>query len=181
MDWCDDNGVKYIFGLGPNKTLAKQVFAKLHDVCVRRAVGQLDKVRGFATTRYAAKSWSRPRRVLARIEATKKGADVRYIVTNLTKGTARRLYENICCARGQAENLIKRHKSQLASDRTSCRSPLAARQSNAVDPAHRGVWADADDPGCHPEARTADQRGVFHDPAASVKDRGACPGDRNPD
>jgi hypothetical protein len=125
MDWCDDNGVKYIFGLGPNKILAKKVFAKLHDVCVRRAVGQLDKVRGFAATRYGAKSWSRPRRVLARLEATKKGADVRYIVTNLTKGTAQRLYENIYCARGQAENLIKRHKSQLASDRTSCRSPLA--------------------------------------------------------
>jgi len=125
MDWCDDNGVKYIFGLGPNKTLAKQIFAKLDNVCVRRAVGQLDKVRGFATTRYAAKSWSRPRRVLARIEATKKGADVRYIVTNLTKGTAQRLYEDVYCARGQAENLIKRHKSQLASDRTSCRSPLA--------------------------------------------------------
>ena len=125
MDWCDDNGVKYIFGLGPNKILAKKVFAKLHDVCVRRAVGQLDKVRGFATTRYGAKSWSRPRRVLARLEATKKGADVRYIVTNLTKGTAKRLYENVYCARGQAENLIKRHKSQLASDRTSCRSPLA--------------------------------------------------------
>jgi len=125
MDWCDDNGVKYIFGLGPNKTLARQIFAKLDNVCVRRAIGQLDKVRDFATTRYAAKSWSRPRRVLARIEATKKGADVRYIVTNLTKGTARRLYESIYCARGQAENLIKRHKSQLASDRTSCRSPLA--------------------------------------------------------
>jgi hypothetical protein len=29
------------------------------------------------------------------------------------------------CERGQAENLIKLHKSQLASDRTSCRSPLA--------------------------------------------------------
>jgi hypothetical protein len=95
MDWCDDNGVKYIFGLGPNKILAKKVFAKLHDVCIRRAVGQLDKVRGFAETRYGAKSWSRPRRVLARLEATKKGADVRYIVTNLTKGTAKRLYENI--------------------------------------------------------------------------------------
>jgi hypothetical protein len=125
MDWCDDNGVKYIFGLGPNKTLAKQIFAKLDNVCVRRAVGQRNKVRDFATTRYAAKSWSRPRRVLARIEVTRKGADVRYIVTNLTKGTARRLYEDIYCARGQAENLIKRHKSQLASDRTSCRSPLA--------------------------------------------------------
>jgi hypothetical protein len=125
MDWCDDNGVKYVFGLGPNKTLAKQIFARLDNVCVRRAIGQLEKVRDFATTRYAAKSWSRSRRVLARIEATKKGADVRYIVTNLTKGTAQRLYENIYCARGQAENLIKRHKSQLASDRTSCRAPLA--------------------------------------------------------
>jgi len=29
------------------------------------------------------------------------------------------------CARGQAENLIKLHKTELASDRTSCRSPLA--------------------------------------------------------
>ena len=131
MDWCDANDVKYIFGLGPNKILAKQVFAKLHDVCVQRAIGQLDKVRGFTETRYAAKSWSRPRRVLARLEATKKGADVRLDplcgsrVTNLTIGTAKRLYETIYCARGQAENLIKWHKSQLASDRTSCRSPLA--------------------------------------------------------
>jgi hypothetical protein len=125
MDWCDGNGVKYIFGLGPNKTLAKQVFAKLHDVCIARAIGKKDKVRGFASTKYAAKSWSRPRRVLARLEATKKGADVRYVVTNLTRGTAQHLYEEIYCARGQAENLIKRHKSQLASDRTSCRSPLA--------------------------------------------------------
>ena len=34
-------------------------------------------------------------------------------------------YETLYCARGQAENLIKLHKAQLASDRTSCRSPLA--------------------------------------------------------
>jgi Transposase DDE domain group 1 len=35
------------------------------------------------------------------------------------------VYETLYCARGQAENLIKLHKAQLASDRTSCRSPLA--------------------------------------------------------
>ena len=35
------------------------------------------------------------------------------------------LYDSLYCARGQAENLIKLHKTQLASDRTSCRSPLA--------------------------------------------------------
>lgn len=38
MGWRDDNSVKYIFGPGPNKILAKQVFAKLLDVRVRRAV-----------------------------------------------------------------------------------------------------------------------------------------------
>ena len=46
-------------------------------------------------------------------------------MTNLKWGCPKHLYERIYCARGQAENLIKRHKSQLASDRTSCRSPLA--------------------------------------------------------
>jgi hypothetical protein len=125
MEWCEQNGVCYIFGLAPNKVLAEQIFPRLDECCVRRAIGQLDKVRDFTTTRYAAKSWSRLRRVVARIEATRRGADVRYIVTNLKRGTAKHLYENVYCARGQAENLIKRHKSQLASDRTSCRSPLA--------------------------------------------------------
>ena len=41
------------------------------------------------------------------------------------KGEPRHLYEDIYCARGQAENLIKMHKGQLASDRTSCQSPIA--------------------------------------------------------
>ncbi len=62
---------------------------------------------------------------MARIEATRKGLDVRYVVTNISYGTPEWLYDHLYCARGQAENLIKRHKSQLASDRTSCRSPLA--------------------------------------------------------
>ena len=47
------------------------------------------------------------------------------MVTGFTHGSAKWLYESLYCARGQAENLIKLHKSQLASDRTSCRSALA--------------------------------------------------------
>src|SRR5271167_4180848 len=125
MDWCEENGVDYIFGLSTNTVLAAQVFAKTDEVCVRRAIGELDVVRDYAETRYGAKSWLHPRRVVARIEATRKGLDVRYVVTNITYGTAEWLYDSRYCARGQAENLIKRHKSQLASDRTSCRSPLA--------------------------------------------------------
>ena len=35
------------------------------------------------------------------------------------------MYESLYCVRGQAENLIKLHKTRLASDRTSCPSALA--------------------------------------------------------
>ena len=125
MDWCEKHGVHYIFGLSTNAVLAAQVFAKTDDVCVRRAIANLDVVRDYAEIRYAAKSWSHLRRVVARIEATRKGLDVRYVVTNIKYGTAVWLYDSLYRARGQAKNLIKRHKSQLASDRTSCRSPLA--------------------------------------------------------
>ena len=80
----------------------------------------------FADFAYAAGSWKRERRVVARLEATTRGFDARYIVTSLT-GEPRRLYEGTYCERGQAENLITQHKVQLASDRTSCQSPLANR------------------------------------------------------
>jgi hypothetical protein len=80
---------------------------------------------GGGTTRYQAKSWNKQRRVCARIEATAKGLDIRFVVTSLHTGSAHHLYETLYCARGQAENLIKLHKAQLASDRTSCRSPRA--------------------------------------------------------
>ena len=102
-----------------------QVFVQTDDVCVRRATGELAVLRDFTETRYAAKSWPHQRRVVARIEATLKGLDTRYVVTNIAHGSAEWIYSDVYCARGQAENLIKRHKGQLASDRTSCRSPLA--------------------------------------------------------
>ena len=55
----------------------------------------------------------------------RRGIDIRYVVTSLKQGDAEHIYETDYCARGQAENLIKQHKAQLSSDRTSCRSALA--------------------------------------------------------
>jgi hypothetical protein len=68
--------------------------------------------------------------VIARVEASDKGADSRFVVTNLA-GTPRWLYEVVYCARGQAENLVKAHKVHLASDRTSC-SKASANQFRLV-------------------------------------------------
>ena len=124
MAWCEDNGVDYIFGLAGNSVLHGLAYEVADDLKVCRAEAGADRMRGFAAFPYAARSWSRKRRVVARLEATARGFDARYIVTSLG-GEPRHLYEAVYCARGQAENLIKLHKGQLASDRTSCQSPLA--------------------------------------------------------
>jgi len=124
MEWCEQQGVDYLFGFGGNAVLKAMTREAADVLCVRRATNSMAKLRSFATLSYGAKSWNRQRRIAARIEATRKGLDIRYVVTSL-KGTARHLYETVYCARGQAENFIKWHKAQLASDRTSCRDPKA--------------------------------------------------------
>jgi hypothetical protein len=125
MAWCEANGVDYIFGLSGNTVLRDLVEPAADDVRVHRAEAAAPVLRRYTETRYGAKSWGGDRRVSARIEATTQGLDIRYVVTNLANGSAEWLYDTLYCARGQAENLIKLHKCQLASDRTSCRSPLA--------------------------------------------------------
>ena len=124
MQWCEQHGVDYIFGFAGNAVLTTMTQQAAEALRVRRAARGAAKLRRFATLRYGAKRWTRERRVAARIEATAKGLDVRYVVTSLG-GTAKHLYETVYCARGQAENFIKWHKAQLASDRTSCRDPRA--------------------------------------------------------
>ena len=125
MAWCEANGLDYIFGLPGNAVLDRLVEPIADEVRVRRAQAQAPVARRYCETRYGARSWHCERRVGARIEATTQGLDIRYVVTNLTAGSSQWLYDSLYCARGQAENLIKLHKTQLASDRTSCRSPLA--------------------------------------------------------
>lgn len=133
MDWCEANGVDYIFGFAGNAKL-NAVVAELSDhLRFRHALGSDDKLRTWDSFEsYRAKSWSKPRRVVARLEASlrpdaggdRQEVDIRYIVTSL-EGSAHHLYEQVYCRRGQMENLIKLHKAQLASDRTSCPSPTA--------------------------------------------------------
>jgi hypothetical protein len=124
MVWCEDNSVDYIFGLAGNDVLAALCRAATDALCVRRALEGAEKLRRCISLRYAAKGWGAKRRVIARMEATAQGLDIRYVVTSLDGGP-RYLYDIVYCMRGEAENLIKQLKCQLAADRTSCSSPFA--------------------------------------------------------
>lgn len=119
MDWLESQGHGYIFGLSGNPRLKAVGHSWCEDVALRRVTSGKDKVRRFFQTNYRAKSWTRERKVIARVEATAKGSDIRFVVTNLPH-RAKVLYEKIYCARGRMENMIKEHKLYTKSDRTSC-------------------------------------------------------------
>lgn len=68
------------------------------------------RVRLYAEVQYAARSWSRERRVLIRIEFTEEGADLRFVVTNYVGNRAKWLYEEKYCKRARCENNIKELK-----------------------------------------------------------------------
>lgn len=77
------------------------------------------KVRKYVEVTYQARSWSRERRVICRIEFTEEGASLVFVVTSIKTGTAKWLYEERYCRRGQCENWIKEMKA-LKCDRLSC-------------------------------------------------------------
>jgi Transposase DDE domain group 1 len=130
MTWCERERVGYVLGLAGNKVLSTQVAGLAEDAAVSRIESGVAKVRRYGEFRYAAKTWHVERRVIARVEASDRGTDSRFVVTNV-RGTPRWLYEAVYCARGRAENLIKAHKVHLASDRTSC-SKARANQFRLV-------------------------------------------------
>jgi len=97
MDWCEANNVDYILGLPTNAVLrADPVIVTAADACAtKRAVNQYPVLRNYAETRYGAKSWACQRRVVARIEASTLGMDIRYVVTSLEAGSAEHIYDTL--------------------------------------------------------------------------------------
>jgi hypothetical protein len=134
MEWAEDDGADYIFGLAGNAALDALVAEAADNLRFHHAMSSKAKLRTFACFTYQAGSWKCPRKVVARLECSlqpvdgetgmRQEVDIRYVVTSL-KGSAQHLYENVYCHRGQMENLIKLHKAQLASDRMSCHSATA--------------------------------------------------------
>jgi hypothetical protein len=115
----------YVTGLGSNavlKRLSSEIEAQARRCYAR---GDRAKVLRFHSVFYQAGTWPHPRRVIVKVEVTDQGVNTRFIVTDLLRASAQRLYQQVYCARGQMENYIKDHKLGLQSDRTSCHRFLA--------------------------------------------------------
>ena len=131
MTWCEaQRGVAYILGLPQNARLVRAIAPQQEraKLCCEIS-GQAARV--FTEFPYATlKSWSRERRVIAKAEHVPGKANPRFVVTSLPEwevtwdeqviwNDARRVYEEIYCARGEMENRIKEQQLDLFADRTS--------------------------------------------------------------
>jgi hypothetical protein len=120
MQWIEGQAHLHdVTGLATNavlKKLAHEVVEQAQRAYERDGV----KVTRFYSTRYQAGTWSRPRRVVIKVEVSGQGVNTRFVVTDLEQTGAKVLYRQLYCARGQMENDIKDPKRYLKSDRTSC-------------------------------------------------------------
>src|SRR6266516_201556 len=127
MTFCEgQKGVYYVLGLAKNSVLVQRVEDSLFWAAARRCLtGQA--CREFSEFEYeTVRSWSCLRRVVAKAEVTMEGANPRFVVTNLPERgfgsgvlSGQKVYEEVYCARGNMENVLKQQVLDLAADRMS--------------------------------------------------------------
>lgn len=116
LSWCDRHEVKYIVGIARNaRLLAKAEELMGHAQTLHELTGK--KQRLFDRFDYAADSWHWIRSVVVKAEHNSKGANPRFIVTNIV-GDPQKLYDQRYCIRGEMENRIK-EQMMLFGDRVS--------------------------------------------------------------
>jgi hypothetical protein len=121
-EFCESEGLLYTFGYSSNEVLKRRTDPVLSDLETYYAhYGRRDPhVQRFETIEdYQAESWSRPRRIVAKIEINAHGSNRRFVVTNLS-GQAQGIYQGFYVQRGDVpERPIGELKNGLHMDRLS--------------------------------------------------------------
>ena len=132
MSWCEaQRAVYYCLGVPRNPVLVERLAPALATARQRHCLCGGVAVRAFAEFDYRTLfSWSRARRVVGKAEVMAEGDNPRFVVTNLPASgfngeqdqlrfQPARLYEELYCARGQMENVLKQQVLDLQADRLS--------------------------------------------------------------
>ena len=121
-EFCEAEGLLYAFGYASNDVLKKRTAQALHDLETYYAFYQHrePEVQRFEVIEdYQAESWSRPRRIVAKIEINRHGSNRRYVVTNMS-GHPQGIYHGFYVQRGDVpERPIGELKNGLSMDRLS--------------------------------------------------------------
>ena len=120
--FLEQQRVEYVVAMASNARLEKRARRLLGKARMRsRATGQTEHL--YGETRYAARTWTRRRRVIIKAEVVRHPDrapknNPRFVVTNLPD-PPEAVY-HFYCGRGDVENRLKELQHGLALDRTSC-------------------------------------------------------------
>ena len=121
--YLERQDIRYVIGFISNKRVLAQA-APLLEKAQRQYQETGEKQRLFNSFSYQAESWTRPRRIIAKVEYTHLGINQRFVVTNLSRNP-QFVYDDIYVLRGDVENRIKELKLELKADRLNCHRFLA--------------------------------------------------------
>lgn len=124
LDFLDgEPRLDYVVAMAENAVLTRAAEPTMVEV---RRQGEIagETVHRYTETRYAARTWSRERRVIIKAEVVRLTGreprdNARFVITTLRQ-SPRFVYERIYCARGDIENRIKELHDGLQIGRTSC-------------------------------------------------------------
>jgi hypothetical protein len=118
----------FVVAMAKNTVLTRRVKKLMRKARrLSREKGQTAHI--FSELRYAAKKWTRKRRLVVKAEVVRLAGrepkeNPRFVITNAI-GSPRWIYERVYCGRGEIENRIKELHHGLEIDRTSCSKFLA--------------------------------------------------------
>jgi hypothetical protein len=121
-EYCERQGLLYAFGYGSNAVLRERTDAALADLetyyhWYQHREPHVQRFEVFED--YQAESWTRPRRIVVKLEINRQGTNRRFVVTNLS-GHPRGIYRGFYVQRGDVpEKPIGELKNGLLADRLS--------------------------------------------------------------
>ena len=121
---CERSRVGYALGFSCNAVLNRKI-ADLLERARLKYIQTQQKARLFDDVYYAAGTWDAPRRLVMKAEWLPKGANPRFVVTNLDL-PPQEVYDNFYVQRGsESEHRIKELKLGIKADRLSCSTFIA--------------------------------------------------------
>ena len=121
---CERSGVGYAIGFACNGVTGRKI-ADLLERARLQCCQSGEKARLFDDVYYAAATWNEPRRLVMKAEWLPKGANPRFVLTNLEE-PAQRVYDDFYVQRGaESEHRIKEFKLGIQADRLSCHNFIA--------------------------------------------------------
>lgn len=115
MAWCESEGINYVFGLARNDRLVRMTLATQEKALAEYE--QLQRpVTWYRSLCYKTlDSWSRFRRVVAKVAYEPEGFSLRFVVTSLPaqRVSPSQLYTQQYCPRGEMENRFKEQQLEL--------------------------------------------------------------------